>query len=350
MAQPLTDSSSLNTSQQILDVKHVDESQLGNFMYKPIKWIRDPGDFETVRKILAIIAAAVLSLTGFGLIVVIPGAIEWNRQTKMMNESKIAAEAGAKKEKEKEAAIIEAKAKPVDDLSTLPNTPLGQTAGKVIGKTEVVGTLNGSAFNYPITIEKCESPFGVRFVAYAEVNGIKKEAGSVWCQIDLEENDHLLIYDLNPYPKIGGVGEILLQVAMEYGYMETDAYELGVAVIAKGNSHCYFSKQGFSIERDLDPDTRFQDADPKEWRSLTVDEIDKKFGPCKTKNYQIQTEREKAEAEKRDPNTEHLGPMRMELYRRDEWKNRIEQNSLTIQKNPYSRIDVRKTWIPKPVS
>lgn len=51
----------------------------GNFMERPVKWILEPN--HTLRKVLAVIAAVLLSLSVIGLGVVIPGVLEWQRQT-----------------------------------------------------------------------------------------------------------------------------------------------------------------------------------------------------------------------------------------------------------------------------
>src|SRR5689334_14899461 len=55
----------------------------GNFMSSTIQWIREPGEYENLRKITSLILAAFLSLTIVGLIIVIPGAVEWYRQSNL---------------------------------------------------------------------------------------------------------------------------------------------------------------------------------------------------------------------------------------------------------------------------
>jgi len=54
---------------------------LGNFMYRPIKWIRQTDKYETLRKVLAIAITILLCCTILGLFIVIPGITEWNRQS-----------------------------------------------------------------------------------------------------------------------------------------------------------------------------------------------------------------------------------------------------------------------------
>lgn len=58
----------------------------GNFMYRPVKYLLDPNHCGTLGKTIAFVAAVFLTLTVVGLIVVIPGVIEWNRQTEAIKQ------------------------------------------------------------------------------------------------------------------------------------------------------------------------------------------------------------------------------------------------------------------------
>lgn len=60
-----------------------------NFMHRPIKWIKQADDsrYVNLRKISVIVIAILMSCTILGLLVVIPGFIEWHRQQN--NKSKI---------------------------------------------------------------------------------------------------------------------------------------------------------------------------------------------------------------------------------------------------------------------
>ena len=66
---------------------HLYESKQGNFMYSPVKWFKDPGKHETLRKAIAVFMAFVLTLSVIGLFIVIPGIIEWRRQTKTLKNT-----------------------------------------------------------------------------------------------------------------------------------------------------------------------------------------------------------------------------------------------------------------------
>lgn len=57
-----------------------EQEAIGNFMYSPIRWIRQADEYETLRKVFAIAVAILLSCTIVGLFFVIPGIIEWCRQ------------------------------------------------------------------------------------------------------------------------------------------------------------------------------------------------------------------------------------------------------------------------------
>lgn len=56
-------------------------SKTGNFMYRPVKYLLHP-NCGTLSKVIVAVATIFLSLTIIGLLVVIPGVIEWNRQIK----------------------------------------------------------------------------------------------------------------------------------------------------------------------------------------------------------------------------------------------------------------------------
>lgn len=60
-----------------------------NFMYGPIKWVRDEGEHKNLRLIMAIFAAVILAATGIGLVVVFAGMIEWHRQAKAMKDKNV---------------------------------------------------------------------------------------------------------------------------------------------------------------------------------------------------------------------------------------------------------------------
>lgn len=58
----------------------------GNFMFKAIRWVNTQDEDETLRKVIAAVAAILLTASIIGLIVVVPGVIEWNRQAKIYTE------------------------------------------------------------------------------------------------------------------------------------------------------------------------------------------------------------------------------------------------------------------------
>lgn len=57
-----------------------DKKESGNFMYRTIKWVRCTENCQTLRKAVAIVMTALLCCTLFGLFIVVPGIVEWNRQ------------------------------------------------------------------------------------------------------------------------------------------------------------------------------------------------------------------------------------------------------------------------------
>ncbi len=56
------------------------KERFGCFMFRSIQWIRQTDNYETLRKVFAISGAILLSFTIIGLVVVIPGIVEWNWQ------------------------------------------------------------------------------------------------------------------------------------------------------------------------------------------------------------------------------------------------------------------------------
>jgi UPF0716 family protein affecting phage T7 exclusion len=58
----------------------------GNFLFHVVTWIREPGDHETLRKVIGVCVAIFFSATVIGLLLVIPGIYEWNRQISIIRE------------------------------------------------------------------------------------------------------------------------------------------------------------------------------------------------------------------------------------------------------------------------
>lgn len=80
MPFPLELKDGFNNAINWLDGNFVGNDRNGNFMEKPVQWILEPSDWEILKAIGAIVAAILLTPTVVGLLVVVPGVIEYQRQ------------------------------------------------------------------------------------------------------------------------------------------------------------------------------------------------------------------------------------------------------------------------------
>lgn len=82
----------------------------GNFMRTPVRWLREPGEFASLRKVIALILVVALTITGVGLLLVVPGIKEWNRQTKLLNQARQTQKPTVDEKKPEEETPIKGKA------------------------------------------------------------------------------------------------------------------------------------------------------------------------------------------------------------------------------------------------
>lgn len=75
----------ISPTQTTITPADLTDPKKGNFMFHIVTWIREDGDYSNLRKGVGIIMAIFLTATGVGLVLVIPGIFEWNRQVSVVN-------------------------------------------------------------------------------------------------------------------------------------------------------------------------------------------------------------------------------------------------------------------------
>lgn len=106
-----------NTADSVYIPKQNQKNVNGNFMYRPISWILEPGKYASVKKVLAVFCAVLLSTTVIGLFIVIPGIIECIRQVKNQSDSKTAQIAKTIKPENKQSDTKTAEPLPTEVLN-----------------------------------------------------------------------------------------------------------------------------------------------------------------------------------------------------------------------------------------